>query len=182
MNTLSPLQRRAELMLQTHVRIDKFLKEVLATPMIYKQDVIDELTEAVHRLTANTLPLPPTTHCPPSEGSKSPTNDGESGHGVDGGEELRKLVLHVFKTNGNTPLSISELAENVGAKRKAVQTMIYKRSYGQWSKTGVRRSHLAPVSLFALTELGLNGEPDYSVKNPDGIERRPTKPGREHTP
>ena len=177
MNNLSPLQRRAESIMLTHNRIAKFLEEVLTTPTIYREDVIEELKEAIERLSGKTLPSPkeePLLRPTDSELMKSV--EGNHQEAVTGKAKLslRERILEVFHGNGNNPLSFNGLLETLkDSSRKAIQTVIYKRSFGQFMKSGIQRSSHAPVSLWCLTERGLSGKPDFTRHKPEGVDRKP---------
>lgn len=174
-NHLSPLQRRAASMLLTHNRIAEFLADVLASPTIYREDVIEELKDAVARLTAGEVIAPATTVPPPPTDQLNNPEPAQRAD-VDGdADTLRAKMLDVFKKNGNEPMSFHEITAKIrGVSNKSVQTVIYKRSFGQFQKFGTRQTQHAPQSLWNLTEDGLKGIRDNKQKRASGIEDKPT--------
>ncbi len=175
---LSPLQRRAESMLLTHNRIAEFLTEVLASPTIYREDVIEELKDAVARLTAGEVIAKAPTVTPDPTDQLRNSDQGQRAE-VDGeADTLREKMLDVFQKNGNEPMSFHEIAAKIpGVSHKSIQTVIYKRSFGQFQKRGSRQTKHAPQSLWNLTDNGLKGVRDSKQKRASGIEDKP-KPAR----
>lgn len=178
MPSLSPLQRRIESLQSIHERIDSFLEEVLNTPNVYREDVIDEMEEAIARLRNGArieeIPLPkPIEPIQPKSPSPVESESDENSNEI----PVRDRVAEIFRRNNNKAMTFQEIAEALGTSDRAIQTLFYKRSYGQFRKYGSRTSpHTnAPSSLWNMTDLGLQGGIDYAQEKPSGIAVREKK-------
>jgi hypothetical protein len=152
--TPSPLRARISTLSRIAGAIDSFREELRAFPAEYRGDIIAELEALIQELRL------------PSEGLFGPSADFFSAVSMDEENEdherslippienrrVRDRMKDFFRANSNTPSTVAEIMEGIGATRLAVQTILYKRNdEGEFVKAGTKQTRSAPANLWVLS-------------------------------
>ena len=139
----SPLARRIEALRAIQSRVEEFVAAFADQPDLSRADVAAEL-----RSVADTLDggdgVPPV-------GSTSPVK-------VLATASVRERLLAVFRTNGNAPTAVRELARLTNASEATVSTTLIGRAEGQFERCGQQPGKKGMVNLWRATESGLRGD------------------------